>query len=236
MTPGITNAGLASDLDIIDRYLSIDGKFLVDAGCGDMHLSKALASRGARVLAIEPDPVQAKLNKQAPVTANVGFAECGAENIPVENISVDGVLFPYSLHHVPVDLHAQVFDEVLRVLKPTGFVYVLEPVAEGKLNSVMQIFHDERKVRQLAQATLDNIAAPRFNLAEVITYNTPVSYGSWEEFASHYSTKSYNNHYTEADIRSGAAEEQFLKVGVQSNFSFESPKRVTLLSQPLVST
>ena len=73
------HVGLATDLEIVDRCLDVSNQFLVDAGCGNMHFAKALAERGASVLAIDPDPVQAELNRAVPTIANVGFAECGAE-------------------------------------------------------------------------------------------------------------------------------------------------------------
>ena len=229
------HVGLATDLEIVDRCLDVSNQFLVDAGCGNMHFAKALAERGASVLAIDPDPVQAELNRAVPTIANVGFAECGAEKMPLDSGSVDGVLFPYSLHHVPKSLYRAVFDEVLRVLKPDGFLYVLEPVADGDLNSVMQLFHDERQVRADAQLALEQMLAPQFLEVQVINYSTPIQYESWEQYASDYAGKSYNQNYTESDIRSGAVEQRFMEVGEPNNFHFEAPKRVTWLRQPVVS-
>ena len=65
--------GVCTDLDVIDRYLDVSGLFVVEAGCGNMALSKALATRGASVLAIDPDPVQAAKNEQADIIPNVGL-------------------------------------------------------------------------------------------------------------------------------------------------------------------
>ncbi len=141
--------GVSNDLQVIDRFLNVRDSFLVDAGCGNMGLSRALAQRGASVLGIDPDPVQAKKNQQADTVANVGFAQTGADAIPVENSSVDGILFPYSLHHIPANRYPAVFEELFRVLKADGFIYVIEPVASGKLNEVMRLFHDEAQVRQV---------------------------------------------------------------------------------------
>ena len=52
------------------------------------------------------------------------------------------------------ELYESVFQEVLRVLKPSGFLYVLEPVAAGDLNDIMRLFHDEAAVRSAAQAAI----------------------------------------------------------------------------------
>lgn len=221
--------GLSTDLDVIDRYLNINGSFLVDAGCGGMGLSRSLAQRGASVLAIDPDPVQADKNKQADVIPNVGFAEAGAEAIPVETGSVDGVLFPYSLHHVPAELYPRVFTELYRVLKPDGFIYVIEPVADGKLNEVLRMFHDEEAVREAAQQALEEYAIPRFSDVDIINYRIPVQYGSWEEYASRYAAKSYNTRYTEEQVRDDAVKQRFIALGESSGYSFESPMKVTYL-------
>ena len=221
--------GVTTDLDVIDQFLDVQGKFLVEAGCGDMHLSRKLAARGAHVLAIDPDPVQAEKNRDVETIANVGFIETGAEAIPVEDRSVDGVLFPYSLHHVPVHLYPDVFKELLRILRPTGFIYAMEPVAEGDLNEVMRLFHDEQAVRADAKRALESLAMPLFQQVKVINYRVPVQYNSWEEYASRYAGKSFNADYTEADIRAAAVEARFLALGEPTQFSFESPMQVTYL-------
>lgn len=221
--------GLCTDLEALDKFLTVDGLFLIDAGCGNMHLSRELAARGARVLAIDPDPVQALKNQQAQTVANVGFAQTGADSIPVESRSVDGVLFPYSLHHIPDDLYPAVFHELHRILKPDGFVYAIEPVAAGNLNEVMRLFHDEQVVREAAQAALDTWGSHYFDELDVITYRIPVQYSSWEEYAARYASKSYNTHYTESDVRADKVRDRFMELGEPTGFSFESPMKVSYL-------
>ncbi|MFK8079469.1 MAG: class I SAM-dependent methyltransferase [Granulosicoccus sp.] len=221
--------GLCSDLEAIDQFLSIDGLSLVDAGCGGMHLSQALAARGATVLAIDPDPVQAQKNQSATPMANVSFAQTGAENVPADPHSVDGVLFPYSLHHIPANLYPEVFREIHRILKPDGFVYAMEPVATGALNEVMRLFHDEQQVRQSAQEALDHFGQKYFTQSDIISYRVPIQYQSWEEYASRYASKSYNTHYSEAQVRADAVRERFIELGAPIGYAFESPMKITYL-------
>ena len=222
--------GVTRDIDVIDKLLNVDTQFVVDAGCGNLGLSKALAKRGARVLGIDPDPIQAEINLQADVIPNVGFAQTGAQSIPVENASVDGVLFPKSLHHIPADMYRDVFTELSRVLKPDGFVYVMEPVASGHLNEVMRMFHDEEEVRDAAQAALEQIAMPMFEDVSVVSYNVPVQYESWEDFKNKYVGASYNTaSYTPEQVSSEDVKARFLSLGEASGFLFESPMRVTFL-------
>lgn len=223
--------GLCSDLEAIDQFLNVDGQFLIDAGCGNMHLSRSLAARGARVLAIDPDPVQAQKNNLADTIANVEFAKTGADQIPVESHTVDGVVFPYSLHHIPAHLFSAVFQEMNRILKPDGFVFAMEPIAEGKLNDVMRLFHDEQVVRQLAQDALDTYGARYFERCDVINYRIAVQYNSWDEYADRYANKSYNTNYTEAQVRADTVRKRFIELGEPTAYAFESPMKVTWLQR-----
>jgi len=230
------NLGTSTDLDVIDQCLQPREQFLIDAGCGNMHLSKALAHRGAHVLAIDPDPLQAEKNRAADIVTNVGFTETGADSIPVEDQSVNGVLFPYSLHHVPADLYEAVFAEALRVLRPDGFLYIMEPVASGDLNEITSLFHDEGSVRDAAQRAIETLAMPHFSQVDVIEYSTTIGYDSWEHFAASYAGKTFNSNYTESEIRADHVREKFLALGEPRQFEFESPVRVTWLRTPVRTT
>lgn len=222
--------GISRDIDVIDQVLDVSELFLVDAGCGDLGLSRALAKRGATVLGIDPDPIQAEKNRNADTIPNVGFAHTGAQSIPVEDASVDGVVFPYSLHHVPVDMYEPVFSEMQRILKPEGFIYVMEPVASGSLNEVMRIFHDEAFVREMAQTALDQIAIPLFQDVSVLTYRVPVQYESWDDFQEKYIGASYNtSSYTPEQVRDEAVKARFELLGEAAGYLFESPMKVTFL-------
>jgi len=232
MQKNIKQLGITTDLDVLDQCLKPADQFIIDAGCGDMHLSKALAERGAHVLAIDPDPIQAEKNRQAKIITNVGFAETGADQIPVENQAVDGIVFSYSLHHVPNDLYPSVFNECLRILKPEGFLYIIEPVASGDLNEVMKLFHDESQVRALAQQAIEVHAVPHFESTQVFEYSRALQYNSWEQFADRYVAKSFNTGYTEAQVRSDSVRKKFIAMGEPTQFAFESPMRVTWSQGP----
>lgn len=229
MNSNSTDLGVTSNLDVIDQFLQPGGCFLIDAGCGDMSLSRQLAARGASVLAIDPDPVQAEKNRQADTIVNVGFTQTGAQTIPVEPASVDGVLFSYSLHHIPKADFRAVFDEMRRILKPEGFVYIMEPVAAGPLNEVMQLFHDEREVRAAAQQAIDEIAMPMFSDVQIAEYCVPVRFDSWDDFANKYTAHSYNTQYSAQDVRTDEVRKTFLQAGHSTGFNFQTPVKVTYL-------
>ena len=57
--PLIRDLGCITNIEVINQFVSLDGQLVIDAGCGDLGFTRLLAEQGARVLAIDPDPVQA---------------------------------------------------------------------------------------------------------------------------------------------------------------------------------
>ncbi len=233
-TPAMTTQArsASSDLAELDKLLNVDGLRLVDAGCGSMRFSRALANRGAQVLAIDPDPIQAKLNRDLPAEPNIEFVETGADALPSDDASVDGILFSYSLHHVPMDLYRKVFTEAVRVLKPDGFFCTMEPVAEGELNEVMSLFHDEKQVRADAQLALNTLGKTMFSETQVVEYFNVIQFRGWDEFADHYVKSSYNTNYSVEDVRDSKVEALFEQRGKPLGYRFECPMKITCLKNP----
>ena len=226
-------ARTSSDMAELDKLIDVNGLHVIDAGCGSMQFSNRLAERGAQVLAVDPDPIQAKLNREATLKPGVQFVETGADTLPVDAETIDGILFSYSLHHVPAELFPKVFSEAARVLKPGGFFCAMEPVADGELNEVTSLFHDEKQVRAGAQLALDTLGADYFAQAEVVEYCKVVEYPDWDSFADHYSRKSFNTGYTDEDIRKSAVQTLFEKHADKLGNRFLSPMKITCLRKPL---
>ena len=154
-----TDLGELSDIAAITRITPVAGLQLVDVGCGPALTSRALVEKGAHVLGLEPDPIQAEKNRQADPQAGLVFHEGGAEHLPVADHTMDGVLFFRSLHHVPVALMDKALREAVRVLKPLdGFLCIVEPGMTGSHFEVMRPFHDETLVRTEAQAALARLS------------------------------------------------------------------------------
>ncbi len=222
--------GYQSDFDVIDSLLEVNEKFIVDAGCGAGALCRHLAGRGARVLGIEPDPQQAEKNRNAPVVANVGFEQAGAGSIPVEPNSVDGVIFSYSLHHIYAPDYPVVFDEVSRILKSTGFLYVIEPVANGSHQYVMAPFHDETAVRLAAYNALVKHASHRFGHMREIYYDIDTTHDSFDSFAQYYEGKGFNT-YT-SDVRQPEVQKRFHACeNSHGSYTLTQPMRVNYYTQ-----
>ena len=163
--------GLLSDVDAVTTLRTVNGQDVLDVGCGPGHLSRALAHRGARVRAFEPDPVQAEKNAGAPTTARLQFGQAPAQALPVADGSADVVILGRSLHHVPREHMDRALAEAKRALRADGTLIVLEPDIHGQFSQLIRPFHDETRVRAEALAALDR-AAPGFRRVEECWYTT----------------------------------------------------------------
>ena len=187
-----TELGELSDLQAVERLVEIDGLSLIEAGCGAGDAARGLAERGAQVLAVEPDAVQAEKNRGQPAIPGVTFVEAGAEALPADDASVDGVLFFRSLHHVPRELMDAVLVEAARVIKPDGFLYVAEPGMEGSHFTMMRPFNDEVEVRTLAQQALQRSARPLFEETASYVYMRRPKHENFAAMVNKFSALSYN--------------------------------------------
>ena len=220
--------GASTDLAVLDRLVPVHGQSLIDVGCGGGALARALAERGATVLGVEPDPVQAKRNRAAPETEGVTFVEGRAESLPAGDGSVDGVIFGRSLHHVPQSAMRPALAEARRVLAPGGFVYVMEPVMEGPFSAVIKPFHDETEVRAQAREAVCE-SAPLFARAREVHYDIERRFESHDEFVELFSGLTYNSYGADA-VRSETVRRLFEAGRTDAgDYAFVQPMRVDLL-------
>jgi 2-polyprenyl-3-methyl-5-hydroxy-6-metoxy-1,4-benzoquinol methylase len=114
----------SSHLDRIDRLVPIQaGDRVLEVGCGQGHLTKALALRGADVIGIDANP-QAR-----DVAGTNRVRHMRAEDLEFPGDHFDFVVSVHAIEHIP-DLDAAL-SEMARVLKPGGravFIYPAEPV------------------------------------------------------------------------------------------------------------
>jgi ubiquinone/menaquinone biosynthesis C-methylase UbiE len=120
----------------IPRHLP-DAALHVDIGSGAGHLVERLALHGGRptlrLLAIDPvwvptPRVQRRIRRKAP--DRVLFLRGDGARLPVADASLDGVSVLFVLHHVPADVQEQILDEIQRVLKPQGMLFLVEDTPE----------------------------------------------------------------------------------------------------------
>ena len=140
--------------EVLEQFLEVPGRTIIDVGCGDGSLVRLLTCKGAHVTGIEASPKQLALARAAETVGDECYIQGHAEELPAESRSADIVIFLNSLHHVNVDDLAEAIKEAARVLKRDGVLYVSEPLAEGPYFELMRPVHDETVVRRRAHETL----------------------------------------------------------------------------------
>ncbi|GAB3409216.1 class I SAM-dependent methyltransferase [Schumannella luteola] len=101
--------------EIVDAVLAGDPSDVLDLGAGTGKLTRALAVRGLRVSAVDPDPAMlAALAERSP---DIPVAEGTAESIPFPDAAFDLVTVAQAWHWVDAP---RAFAEVARVLRPGG--------------------------------------------------------------------------------------------------------------------
>ena len=223
--------GRARDIDVIDRLISVAGLDIVDVGTFNGGLAKALAKRGATVLGLEPDPVQAEKNKTAEMPEGVTLIEGRAEAMPCEDGSVDGVFFSKSLHHGPAEAMDMALRETARVLKPDGFAYFLEPDIRSPFSQMIKPVHDETVVRAQALAALSRTADRLFDDVDEYWYTITNVYPDFETFRQRLLGNTFNDHKAAA-IDSDEIRTRFAAGAVDGECRFDNLMRVRLYRRP----
>lgn len=162
---------------IFEELLDLDGKHILELGCGRGDLTRLIASHGKdrSIVATEVDEKQHAINTTITDLPNVRFELAGAQKIPAADETFDRVLMFKSLHHVPLDLMQAALTEIKRVLKPGGLLYISEPLFQGDFNEVLRIFHNEELVREAAfNAISETVQSGKLTLQQQIFFKSAI--------------------------------------------------------------
>ncbi len=128
-------------LELIDVE-NLDGKSILDVGCGIGQYSVFFALKGAIVTAFDISPVgieQArKLAKVNGVEETCHFEVANASSMPYADETYDMIIYHEVLHHAIK--YPRVREETLRVLKPGGRVVISETLRGNALLSLARRF------------------------------------------------------------------------------------------------
>ena len=219
--------------EIYNDLLSLDGKHILELGCGSAEITRNIAASGAnrKITALEVDEIAHEKNLQITDLPNVTFGLSGAQAIPLDDESVDVVFMFKSLHHVPLDLMDQSLGEIRRVLKPGGLVYISEPVFAGEFNEILRLFHDEQKVRQAAFDTIKKVLDEGlFKLVEETFFNSPMKFENFAEFENNTIKATHSSHKLDEKLY-GLVKQRFEQHIGESGAHFLMPMRVDLLQK-----
>jgi ubiquinone/menaquinone biosynthesis C-methylase UbiE len=111
---------------LVEKYRP---RSLLDLGCGNGYLAKALRGRAPEIYALEPSPVMYAIAEKN-LDGGVDLRQGSAEAMPFEDSSFDMVVSLLSFRYMAWD---RALDEIRRVLKDTG-VFILVDLFAGSFN------------------------------------------------------------------------------------------------------
>lgn len=217
--------------EVYNRVLTLDGKRILDIGCGNAIVTRDIATSGRNrhVIALETDEIQHAKNLAITDLPNVTLKLAGAEAIPEPSESVDVVFMFKSLHHVPVDLMAAAMKDIHRVLKTGGFAYISEPIFAGEFNDILRIFHDEQQVRIKAfEAVRQAVTSGLFELERQLFFKTILHFSDFSEFREKVLNVTHTRHELSEDAYR-QVEDRFVANMRPGGVDFHVPIRVDLL-------
>ena len=159
------NPGTPHSLEYCFHLLGdVQGKEVLDLGCGAGENTLLLASRGARVTSVDisPDLIEIARERLAVNNLTASLRVASAYDTGMPDGSVDVVFCAAILHHLEAE---KAHGEVLRVLKPGGLLILEEPVRDSRFYGFLRGLiphssHDNSEFeRPLTKQEMDSFSA-----------------------------------------------------------------------------
>jgi ubiquinone/menaquinone biosynthesis C-methylase UbiE len=225
---------ICDELELIGRYLPMEGVRVLELGCGRARMTRAIAERFPidSMVATEVDRIQHEKNLMIDDLPRVEFRYGGAEAIDAADGSFDRVFMFKSLHHVPPESMAASMAEIARVLKPGGLAWISEPVYAGPFNDILRLFHDEKEMREAAfTAVREAVDSGLFELERQIFCSTQSSYRDFADFEDRILKVTHTRHRLDEALYREVRERFMAHMG-EDGARFDNPIRVDLLRKP----
>jgi ubiquinone/menaquinone biosynthesis C-methylase UbiE len=189
-----------SDLPKIEEFIELNGKSLLEIGCGDGRLTALLAGKADAITAIDPDESSVETARKN--INGVNFLVGSGEKLDFADGSFDIVLFSYSLHHQDC---VKALAEAKRVVRQGGQILIIDPTPDGEFTRLVSIF--EKDEISLLRKTLDYITSGSFNILRQDTYCVDYPFSDEKELYNYF----MKNFMAERD--DGAVEKMQVIVG-----------------------
>ena len=212
--------------------LNLDNKTILELGCGSATMTKLLSQYGSNrvIIACEVDQLQHEKNLLLNIP-NIEFKLNSAQDINLDDESVDMIFMFKSFHHIPYNLMKKALEEIKRVLKPNGLVYISEPLFQGDQNQLISMFHDEEQVRIDAfEHIKEAVESEQFKLFRELFFQTEVIYEDFEDFKAKQMNLSYNDNTITKELEE-KIKDKFNSFNEGKRTSFMKPFRVDILQK-----
>lgn len=172
------------NIDVLTELLDLQGRTIIDVGCGNGGLVRRLAREGAEVTGIECGQAALDAARQETPISNERYLYGTGQDLPLPDHCADAIIYANALHHVPVADMTRALGEAARVLKPGGHLYVQEPLAKGPYFELMRPVDDETEIRAAAQEHLAKAGDMGLTPRTTVHYRIVQKFDSIEDFAA----------------------------------------------------
>ena len=172
---------LNSDLPKIEKFIQLNGKVLLEVGCGNGQLTALLVDKAAAITAI--DPCGSCIETARKQVNRVNFQVGSGEKLEFADGCFDIVLFSYSLHHQDC---IKALAEAKRVIRQDGRILIIEPTYDGEFTLLVSIFEKDEPLR--LQRTLAYINSGTFNILRQDSYRVDYPYADKKALYDYFMT------------------------------------------------
>jgi SAM-dependent methyltransferase len=140
-------------------HLPLEGASVLDIGCGNGWVARALSAPTERMIGLDPSMAQIGLATKTKSVANEFYVCALGETTPFDDAGFDIVLLFNSFHHISITNQERALDECMRVMKRGGLLYIQEPVASGPAYELCRPLDDEAELYASAFDVIHSVTA-----------------------------------------------------------------------------
>ena len=174
-----------NDLEQLTALVDLDGRRVLDVGCGLGDVVLGAARLGADATGLEISDELLAPAREADTRHEASWVVGVAQDLPFDDATFDLVLFMKSLHHVAAEHMAPALAEARRVVRDGGHVYASEPLLAGSFHELVRLIEDETEVRAAAQRVLGDPAPAGLRVTDVVEYDLRPAFATFDAFAAH---------------------------------------------------
>ncbi len=135
----------------------IKNKIVLDLGCGTGKFMSKFHKDTTKYYGLDLSEQQLNIAKEKVKDDNVEFICCSAENIPLEDNSIDSIISTWVLGTIlEEDRRTKVFNEMRRVLKENGSIYLVENDIGGEFEEIRNRYPDISRTKKYNNSLENN--------------------------------------------------------------------------------
>lgn len=177
--------------DPTDRYIAtisahcaVEGKDILEIGCGKGRITRDLARHAKQVVATDPDGAALEVARKSIAAGNVEFirAPTGVPDLPPQTFDI--VIYTLSFHHVPEQDMEASLQGAAGLLRPGGVIVILEPGDTGSFTETKERFGagsgDETSAKEAAIRAMNSLDG--WQVGETVNFRTFFQFEDEEDF------------------------------------------------------